>query len=78
MGSLQRLLQVLAGGHQAEEAFHVHRKVVALEQELARLQSSRASNGHADQNGNQGDPCPRSAELHAAIAAHKARIASLI
>ncbi len=78
MGSLQRLFQVLAGGQEAEEALHVHRKVVALEQALARLHPSRASHGHADQNGNQGDPCPRSAELHAAIAEHKVRIASPI
>ncbi len=76
MGLLQGLFQVLAGGHQAEEAFYLQRKVAAMEQELARLHSPEPANGNGDGNGT--DPAHRRAELRKSIVEHKAKIASLL
>lgn len=73
MESLKTVFRLLARMDRAEEAFHLHRKVVAMEQELSGLECPAAAN----EDGAGGDPGRRTTQLRASIAEKKAQIAAL-
>ncbi len=77
MGSLKSILDILLtptrGG---EDVLHLHRTMVAMEQELLSLEAFNGGNGHGNGNGNgQGD---RMAYLRASIAESKAKINTMV
>jgi hypothetical protein len=75
MGSLRNILDILlaptAGG---EEVLHLHRKMVAMEQELLNLESFNGGNGHGNGHGHG----ERIAHLRASIAENKAKITTMV
>jgi hypothetical protein len=76
MGSLKNVLEVffLAPGRDGEGAHRLHRKVVAMEQEVLRLESLNNGNGHGNGNGN-GEEI---AHLRASIVETRAEIDGMV
>ena len=75
MGSLKHILNILlaptAGG---EEVLHLHRKMVAMEQELLTLEPFNGGDGNGHANGHG----ERIAHLRASIAESKAKINTMV